>query len=243
MNINYTKLNSSIKDKQSKDNKAFDNDVFLSSYITMMSNMGNKMQDMTQHELGLFIKSLDTWLNKRKKNNTCGKEISVGDILMIDWNINYKPELSYYHPGLVVGISNEMLLVVPTSSKEKTIDKAYHAETNPTGNWFNRKVDVSDGFGEDCVLLLDNLKTISKTRVINKVGKLTCALKEDNALFQEIKNVLIKNLFPHEYEVFLNIKNELAREKRAKSMMQSENDRLYSEYQKLKTEFDTIVGN
>jgi hypothetical protein len=242
MGINYKKLNPSIKDKESKDFKAFDSDIFLSSYIALISQMGNKIQDMSQHELGLYVKSLDTWLNKRNKNNKCDEDVKIGDIFMIDWNINYKPELSYFHPGLIIGLSNEMVLVIPTSSKEKTIDQAYHPIINSTGDWFNRKVDKSDGFDEECVLLLDNLKSISKTRLLNKVGQLTCDLKTNDVLYQEIKNTLIENLFPHEFNMYIDMKNELEREKHAKAMIQHENDRLYNEYMKVKVEYEKLFN-
>jgi hypothetical protein len=240
LNVNYSKLNSAIKDDKSKSKKAFDEDIFLSSYLITIGNMINKMSDMDQHELGIFTKSLDTWLRNRNKSRVFSGVIQRGDICMFDWNINYKPELSYFHPGLIIEEVNNMLLVVPASSKVNTISQAYHPDTNPTGNWYNRKVSITDGFSDDCVLLLDNLKITSTTRVINKVGSLTCNLKDSNSLYSEIKFTLIKNLFPHEYNIYKDIKNESQRNMHEKSMIQHENDRLYNEFAKLKKENERI---
>lgn len=121
---------------------------------------------------------------------------------MVDWNINYNPELSYIHPCLIIEDINNMISVLPISSSH--IDEAYHPDTNPTGNKFYRKVDKSDGFKKECVIFLDGLKVISKSRIINKIGALICDLKDENGLFREIRWQLYQMYFPYEYSVLTN---------------------------------------
>lgn len=95
-----------------------------------------------------------------------------------------------------------MFLVVPASSKTKAIMKAYHPEDNPTGKWYWRKVGINDGFSEECLLLMDNIKVISKTRIMKKMGRLTCSLTDEDGLFREIRRSIIKNAFRGEYKKY-----------------------------------------
>ena len=70
---------------------------------------------------------------------------------------------------------------------------------NKNGNWYYYEVDKSDGFAERCVLILGNVCTISKGRLLEKKGHLTCDITDDNSLYREIRNIMMQHLFSKEY--------------------------------------------
>lgn len=202
MQFNKNEINIEINKANAKADKAYDTSKILKNYLALQNKMNNNLENMCVHELGLFSKSMHRWLTKKDDINAPDDTVTIGDICMIDWSINYKPELSYYHPAVVLEEINNMFLVVPTSSKPKAISRAYHPIDNPTGKWYWRKVGISDGFSEECLLLMDNIKVISKTRIMKKMGSLTCSLTDENGLFREIRRSIIKNAFRGEYKKY-----------------------------------------
>lgn len=203
MQFDKDEINIEIKRADAKSVKAYDTSKILKNYLALINKMNNNLETMCIHELGLFSKSIHRWLTKKDLINIPeDSPINVGDICMIDWSVNYKPELSYYHPAVILEKINNMYLVVPTSSKPNAIPKAYHPVDNPSGKWYWRKVEVGDGFSEECVLLMDNIKVISQTRIMKKMGKLTCTLTDENGLYREIRKTIIKNAFRGEYKKY-----------------------------------------
>lgn len=206
MNIPFKKLAEYLKDNKTKckQTKAYENNIVSHSLLGIIAKLINKFEDCTEYEIGLFVRSFDKWLDRKDVVNTPENStvVQVGDICMVDWNINYTPELSYIHPCLIIEDVNNMISVLPISASH--INEAYHPDTNPNGNKCYRKVDKSDGFKKECVVFLDGLKVISKSRVINKIGSLTCDLKDENGLFREIRWNMINMYFPYEYSILRN---------------------------------------
>lgn len=204
MNIPFKKLAEYLKNNTSKckATKAYENNIVTHSLLGIIAKLINRFENCTEYEIGLFVRSFDKWLDRKDVVNTPENStvVQVGDICMVDWNINYNPELSYIHPCLIMEDINNMISVLPISSSH--IDEAYHPDTNPTGNKFYRKVDKSDGFKKECVVFLDGLKVISKSRIINKIGELTCDLKDEDGLFREIRWQLCQMYFPYETSIF-----------------------------------------
>ncbi|MCM1232630.1 MAG: type II toxin-antitoxin system PemK/MazF family toxin [Ruminococcus flavefaciens] len=206
MNIPFKKLAEYLKNNtsKSKTTKAYEGNIVTKSLLGIIAKLINKFENFTEYEIGLFIKSFDKWLDRKDIVNTPENSIivQVGDICMIDWNINYNPELSYIHPCLIIEDINNMISVLPVSASH--LDEAYHPEFNPTGNKFYRKVGISDGFKKECAIFLGELKVISKSRIINKIGSLSCDLRDENGLFREIRWSLQQIYFPYETSVFRN---------------------------------------
>lgn len=223
-------INAEIARSDSKITNAYSTSKILKNYLALINKMNNELETMCIHELGLFSKSMHRWLSKKDLINVPDiSPIAIGDICMIDWSINYKPELSYYHPAVILEEINNMYLVVPTSTKSKVHSKAFHPNENPKGKWYWRKVGVADGFAEDCVLLLDNIKVISTTRIKSKMGRLTCALTDENGLYREIRKTIIKNAFRGEYKKYQNLLSEV-------NDLKSKNDELNKKNLNLETE-------
>lgn len=189
-----------------KHTHSFENSIIAKSFFALFNKMINKFSSMTEYETGLFIQSFDKWLDRKDIINHTENDvkIEVGDICMIDWNINYNPELSYVHPCLIVEDINNMIFVAPVSGQQDKIDIAYHPEDNPNGDKNYRKVKVCDGFLKESVLFISEMKVISKSRVINKIGSLTCNLLDEDGLFREIRWHMISCYFPYEYSMLKN---------------------------------------
>lgn len=186
-----------------KHTHSFENSIVSKSIFALFNKLINKLENMTEYESGLFVQSFDKWLDRKDVINKTENDVKVvvGDICMIDWNINYNPELSYVHPCLIIEDINNLIFVVPVSGQQDIIDIAYHPIDNVEGDKNYRKVDISDGFQKECVLFISEAKVISKSRIINKIGHLTCDLLDENGLFREIRWNMIANYFPYEYSV------------------------------------------
>lgn len=223
-------INLEIGRSDAKTKTAYSTSNILKNYLALQNKMNNELETMSIHELGLFSKSIHRWLTRRELINAPeDSPISIGDICMIDWSVNYKPELSYYHPAVILEEINNMYLVVPTSTKTNVHTKAYHPVDNPKGKWYWRKVGVGDGFSEDCVLLLDNIKVISTTRIMKKMGHLSCTLNDEKGLYREIRKTIIKNAFRGEYKKYEELVGE-------RDSLSNENEKLKNEIAGLQKE-------
>ena len=137
--------------------------------------------------------------SNRRTFTGCKEDIQVGDIFNIDFGINYEPEMSYNHPGLILEEVGDLVLVIPSSTSSTKLSNAYHPVKNKNGYWYYYEVDKSDGFAERCVLILGNVCTISKGRLLEKKGHLTCDIADENSLYRNIRNIMMQHLFAKEY--------------------------------------------
>lgn len=107
--------------------------------------------------------------------------------------------MSYNHPGLILEEIGDLVLVVPSSTSSTKLSNAYHPVKNKSGYWYYYEVDKTDGFAERCVLILGNVCTISKGRLLEKKGHLTCDINDENSLYRNIRNIMMQHLFAKEY--------------------------------------------
>ena len=196
--VDFGLLDKIIKDESAESRSAGDSSICLSQFVNIISNLTSKANDFTESDLALLTKALQQFLHRRTFTS-CREDIKVGDIFNIDFGINYEPEMSYNHPGLILEEVGDLILVVPTSTSSKKLQNAYHPIKNKNGNWYYYEVDKSDGFAERCVLILGNVCTISKGRLLEKKGHLTCDITDDNSLYRKIRNIMIQHLFSKEY--------------------------------------------
>ena len=246
MNIPFRELSNRLKNNsdECKNAKAYDNNVVSHSFLGILSKIINRFENYSEYEVGLFVKSLDKWLDKKDIVNTPENsiEINVGDICMIDWNMNYTPELSYIHPCIVIEDINNMISVLPVSSSH--YEEAYHPTDNPDGNKYYRRVDICDGFQKECTVYLDGMKVISKSRIIRKLGSLSCDLKDEIGLYREIRRNLLQIYFPYEISI-INNTIDIKEEKiilldKNRRFQQSRADKYRNENNKLKKENDFL---
>jgi mRNA-degrading endonuclease toxin of MazEF toxin-antitoxin module len=214
-NIDFSPLKSILKDKTSKDKNAKDSKELLDIFNIAQNNLAEKAKSLSQEEIAMLIMSLENW-TKRREFTKCKYNFRIGDIFYADLGNTYKPEYAYPHPVLILEKIGFYLLVVPTSTSEDNIKEAYHPIDNPKGNPFMRRVygsetSKSDGFERTSALLLSNIKTISKGRLISSKGRIV-----DNSLLDEVKQTVFSFLFPrHKIQIsklnskILDLENEI----------------------------------
>ena len=196
--VDFGLLDKIIKDESSESKSAGDSSICLSQFLNIISNITSQANDFTESDLALLTKSLQQFLHRRTFTS-CREDIKVGDIFNIDFGINYEPEMSYNHPGLILEEVGDLVLAVPTSTSSKKLQNAYHPIKNKNGQWYYYEVDKTDGFAERCVLILGNVCTISKGRLLEKKGHLTCDISDENSLYRKIRNIMMQHLFSKEY--------------------------------------------
>lgn len=147
-----------------------------------------KHNSFKEKESALHIISMQNWI-QRKETTTSAKKIDYGQIWFTDLGSNYKPECSYLHPAVVIEMIGNMVLVIPSTTSAQLVADAYHPNDNPSGNKFYRKVGVSEGFAGTCVLILSNIRAVSKGRLIDLKGAMP-GVNDPNksSVFWEIKD-------------------------------------------------------
>lgn len=218
MRVDYKTLGQIAINPAYRNKPAKDTSDVLANYLYLMSNLNADVDAWSAAEMAMITNSLNRWQDKKAQVNS--QNISVGDILMLDFGLCYAPELSYGHPALVLEIWNSLMFVVPATSSASKLSQAYHPKDNPCGKWYYRKVGAVDGFAHDCVLIINNAKIISKSSILSPMGRLTCNLQDQNHLFREVKSTLLKHLFHKEW---------------------AENQKLILAYNKLQTDFDSLL--
>jgi mRNA-degrading endonuclease toxin of MazEF toxin-antitoxin module len=225
MRVNFGGLRKIIRDITSKNKPAKDSSVCLSEFLSVVSNTIEHNHSLMQDELANVTMSMQNWILRREFTSS-REAVKIGDIFYADLGCNYKPEYSYHHPVLVLEKVGNMVMVVPVSTSPNNITEAFHPEDNPKGSKYLRKVygadvgEKSDGFEKTGAILLSDIKTISKGRLIEKKGSV------NSALFQDIKSRVFKLAFPKQNIELYNTKSEL--------------DKLKNEHQKLLAEYNNL---
>ena len=209
--VDFKSLDAIIRDATSETRNAGDSSICLSQFLNIISNFTSKANDFTESDLALLTKGLQQFLNRRTFTG-CKENIQVGDIFNVDFGINYEPEMSYNHPGLILEEIGDLLLVVPSSTSPTKLSNAYHPVKNKNGYWYYYEVDKNDGFAEKCVLILGNVCTISRGRLLEKKGHLTCDISDENSLYRQIRNIMMQHLFSKEYNKLISKINDLEKQ-------------------------------
>lgn len=224
MRIDYERLSAIAIDSTARNKKANDTSEVLSSYLQLISNMIFANEKLSESEMAMIISSINRWITKKDviSANTYG----IGKIVQIDWGVNYAPELSYKHPAVIMEEWKNTILVIPTTSTQSKVLAAYHPVDNPTGKWYYRKVGVNEGFQHDSALILNNAKIMSKSRITSVSGSLTGNLSDEQNVFREVRNTMIKNFFKKEFVSYEKLKNEY-------TILCNEHDELQKKYEEI----------
>ena len=115
-----------------------------------------------------FSKSDYRWADNRFKNFK-HKAIKKGEIYQFEFGKNFYPEMSYEHRGLVIGVKQKLLYVLPIFSynPDKHID-IYHPIDFPLSksHLFLLKNSEFSFITHDSVLKLNDLRTVSVNRIL-----------------------------------------------------------------------------
>ncbi|MBE5920543.1 MAG: type II toxin-antitoxin system PemK/MazF family toxin [Pseudobutyrivibrio ruminis] len=242
--IDYGKLNNIATNINSRNRDCKDAGYANYGILQAVGNFIERVSSIKEAEIAMVASSLNRWA--RTKNWINRNVLKPGDIVMVDLGLNYSPELAYEHPAIVLEEFSNMIMIVPTTSNTNDIANAYHPISNPNGNWYNRKVDATDGFSKECAIVLNNLKIVAKSRA-HCVGRLTCSLTDPNGLFREIRTTLIKNCFSREYVIYNGLKMDKEAadkeiEKKNKRIQELEEElRLLTDVEYVKNNKKTVI--
>ena len=124
--------------------------------------------NFTSNELDRFSASDFRWADNRTKQFQ-HRQVKKGEIYQFEFGKNYKPEMSYEHRGLVIGVKQKLLYVLPIFSYDPAKHPdVYHHIDNPASksDMFLLKASEFSFINHDSVLKLNDIRTVSINRIL-----------------------------------------------------------------------------
>lgn len=175
----------------------------------------------TEDELHRFSKADSRWItNKGKEYRT--EKIKKGQIYQFEFGKNFAPEMSYEHRGLIIGVKNKLLYVLPIFSynPEKYKD-IYHPTDFPDSksDVYLLKKSEFNWIKRDSVLKLNDIRTVSVNRILYRhEGSINPA----SEIYKGIEVLVLKKYFAEFYYEFENNKKDLELLKEANIKLEEE---------------------
>ncbi len=172
-------------------------------------------------ELCRFSQSDFRWANNRKKE-FLRKKIRKGEIYQIEFGKNYVPEMSYEHRGLIIGVKDKLLYVLPIFSYDsvKHTD-VYHPidYLDSNGDLYLLKSSEFSFVKHDSVLKLNDIRTISINRILyQQSGR----IDSNSDTYKNIESLVLRKYFAEFYFEYKNSKKEI--EEYKEQVLRLEND-------------------
>ena len=191
-------------------------------------------QLFTLDELHRFSKSDSRWASNRGKRFQTRKP-KKGEIYQFEFGKNYAPEMSYEHRGLVIGVKDKLLYVLPIYS----YDPSKHTNVHHPTDFPNSKSDLfllkSSEFGwikHDSVLKLNDIRTISINRILYPhPGNIA----PNTATYKCIITLVLKKYFAEFY-------HEFERDKAKCQALQEDNEKLTDEVNRLEHDKNRLAA-
>lgn len=142
----------------------------MKEYLNAQNKMNESIIEnvFSSDELHRFSKSDFRWAENRKKKLR-QKPVKKGEIYQFEFGKNYIPEMSYEHRGLVIGVKQKLLYVLPIFSYDplKHLD-AYHPVDYPESHsdLFLLKGSEFSFISHDSLLKLNDIRTVSINRIL-----------------------------------------------------------------------------
>ncbi len=204
---------------------------------------------ITSDELNRFSKSDFRWADNRKKPFR-QRTVKKGEIYQFEFGKNYIPEMSYEHRGLVIGVKQKLLYVLPIFSYDPAkYTDVYHTVDFPSSksDMFLLKSSEFSFISHDSVLKLNDIRTVSINRILyQQSGR----IDPSSDTYKEIETLVLRKYFPsllHDFEqnsTIIALQNSqiisLTKEKEA---LKSENDKLKEEIEFLKKQLKSPTPN
>ncbi len=150
---------------------------------------------INQDEIERFSKSDFRWANNRNTRFFKGQNVKKGEIYQFEFGKNFVPEMSYEHRGLVIGVNDKLLYVLPIFSYDPKHDsKIYDSTNNIKGDLYRLNQSSHPFLKHDSLLKLNDIRTISVNRILyrQQAGKIDINSTE----FLEIQNLVFNKYFP-----------------------------------------------
>lgn len=190
-------------------------------------------------ELDRFSKSDFRWADNRKKSFQ-HRPVKKGEIYQFEFGKNFIPEMSYEHRGLVIGVKQKLLYVLPIFSYDphKHTD-VYHPVDFPTSksDKFLLKSSEFSFISHDSVLKLNDIRTVSINRILyQQSGR----INPSSDTYREIESLVLRKYFPSFLYDYENNKKALDSLNNQLASLTEEKNSLETEVERLKFEIDSL---
>ena len=190
-------------------------------------------------ELDRFSKSDFRWADNKKKSFQ-HRSVKKGEIYQFEFGKNYIPEMSYEHRGLIIGVKQKLLYVLPIFSYDphKHTD-VYHPVDFPTSksDMFLLKSSEFSFISHDSILKLNDIRTVSINRILyQQSGR----IDPSSDTYKEIESLVLRKYFPSFIHDFENNKKALDSLNEQVSALTEDKKNLEAEIEKLKSELDSL---
>lgn len=146
-------------------------------------------------ELDRFSKSDYRWADNRSKQYRY-KTVKKGEIYQFEFGKNFQPEMSYEHRGLVIGVKQKLLYVLPIFSYNPTKHSdVFHPIDFPNSrsDLFLLKSSEFSFISHDSVLKLNDIRSVSVNRILYQQHGVI-PLSSDT--YKKIEELVIQKYFP-----------------------------------------------
>ena len=190
-------------------------------------------------ELGRLSKSDYRWADNRTKPFQ-HRIVKKGEIYQFEFGKNYIPEMSYEHRGLVIGVKQKLLYVLPIFSYDplKHPDVCHPIDhPDSKSDMFLLKTSEFSFITHDSVLKLNDIRTASVNRILyQQSGR----IPPSSDTYKQIEKLALQKYFPgfyHDYEQNLQAVTSLNEQVKE---VAGHNNTLEAENKRLKAELEAL---
>ena len=190
-------------------------------------------------ELDRFSKSDYRWADNRSKQYR-HRQVKKGEIYQFEFGKNYQPEMSYEHRGLVIGVKQRLLYVLPIFSYNPAKHPdVYHPVDFPysTSDMFLLKNSDFSFISHDSVLKLNDIRTVSVNRILYQQSG---AIPLSSDTYKKIEELVLQKYFPSFMYEYTQMKKKLSvsettliKKEEALKSLSSENEELKRQIEEL----------
>lgn len=160
-------------------------------------------------ELERFSKSDYRWVDNRGKQYQ-HRTVKKGEIYQFEFGKNFQPEMSYEHRGLVIGVKQKLIYVLPIFSyNPRKHNDVYHPIDFPSSKsdmYLLKNIEFSF-IKHDSVLKLNDIRTVSINRILYQQNG-SIPLSSDT--YKEIEKLVLQKYFPEFVHKYIQMEQELS---------------------------------
>lgn len=171
--------------------------TFLKEYLKVQNKTNDAVISNTfsPDELVRFSKSDYRWVDNRSRPYRY-RTVKKGEIYQFEFGKNFQPEMSYEHRGLMIGVKQKLLYVLPIFSYDPSKHSdVYHPVDFPDSKsdlFLLKSCDFSF-ISHDSVLKLNDIRTVSVKRILYQQNG-TISLSSET--YRKIEELVLQKYFP-----------------------------------------------
>ena len=169
----------------------------MNEYLKAQNKTNNAIiaNAFSSDELDRFSKSDYRWADNRSKQFR-HRSVKKGEIYQFEFGKNFQPEMSYEHRGLVIGVKQKLLYVLPVFSYNPSKHPdVYHPIDFPTSksDMYLLKSSEFSFINHDSVLKLNDIRTVSVNRILYQQNGV---ISPSSDTYKNIEQLVLQKYFP-----------------------------------------------